>query len=224
MTRAPWVGAALCLAAGLLACSAPSGYVSPFRDFSCQPPPGWKVVVDSQLPDYYQVTFLGPLDPAFFKGVPSMSVRWYRYGMPHLLPGGGSETYVSIDDFMRQLRDVYGRGVILKGGDEGDVRAALSKGGVLGETTRILMLGGKREALYFVAYNTAPAPAFASYGVVSDGRGDRVIEERHAYALMPANGGFYALVYPATRLGFGGHRPEFLRLIKSFQLFHEGPK
>jgi hypothetical protein len=89
-----WLGGLA--AVGILAAAGCGGsknsrYRSPFGDFVGDVPTGWTPVVDSAGRDYYQITFVGPFDPAFFKGVPSLSVRWYRFNRPHRLPDGGYE-------------------------------------------------------------------------------------------------------------------------------------
>ena len=61
---------------------------------------------------------------------------------------------------------------------------------------------GKDQQEKKVVPAAAPAPEKEKDGVVSDGKGNRIIPERHGYALVPGNGGFYVLNYPATRDGF----------------------
>src|SRR5437868_2476184 len=77
---------ALLATAGCFRSSKYTHYRSPFSDFQCEVPTGWNVVVDSAGRDYYQISFLGPFDQAFYKGVPSMSIRWYRLNQAHRLP------------------------------------------------------------------------------------------------------------------------------------------
>src|SRR5258708_1552570 len=87
------MGAAWLLAAGCLRAAKYSHYASPFKDFVCDVPAEWPVVLDSPGKDYYQIVFAGPFEPSFFHGVPSLSVRWYRHNAPHRLPNRSYEMY-----------------------------------------------------------------------------------------------------------------------------------
>ena len=199
-------------------------YRSPFGDFVCEVPKGWTTIVDSGGPDFYQITFAGPLQPEFYKGVPSLSVRWYRLNTTHRLPDGSYELYASVRDYMDQmLHDIYGPDGYYKGGDDVDQERAAARNQALGEFETIKM-SGDRDALFFVAYHNVPAPVGANYGVVSDDEGHRIIRERHGYAILPVRDGFYVLVYPATRNGFERFKKSFLRMVLSFRLLREGPQ
>lgn len=205
-------------------CSAPkySRFDSPFADFRCEVPWGWRAIVDSAGSDYVNVTFTGPLEPDFFRGVPSLGVRWYRRNAPHRLPDGSYEQYASAQDFMDQmLREVYGPDARAWAGADKDVREALSRSEKLPGSRRIGVSG--REAVYFVVFRGLPAPKGHAYGVVRDDLGNRAVLQRHAYALLPLNGGFYVLTYPATREGFERYRPAFFHLVNTFVLLKDGP-
>lgn len=227
-TRSAAVGslfaAALLATAGCLGTSRYSRYRSPFFDFQCEVPTDWKIVVDSGGRDYYQISFLGPLDSAFYRGVPSLSVRWYRLNAPHRLPDGSYEMYSSAQDFMDQtLREIYGPDGYYKGGDDEDQERHMSKGEALPDFEKITMIGDI-PAMFFVAYHNMPAPSNVSLGVVDDEAGHRILRERHGYAVIPLRDGFYVLTYPATRNGYANYKKDFLVLIKSFRLVREGPK
>ncbi|MBI4422602.1 MAG: hypothetical protein HY554_02680 [Elusimicrobia bacterium] len=207
-----------------LGCEAPRfvRFVSPYKDFTCDVPWGWAVYLDSAGSDYANATFTGPLDPDFFRGTPSLSVRWYAYGAPHRLPDGSYETYASTADFSRQmLRYVYGSKAYTKAGADFDQQLSASKGVALADASRVK--AGGAEATHFVVYNTLPAPAGMTLGVVQDQERNSVVRQRHAYVLVPMRGGFYALIYPATREGFEKHKTSFFHLIKSLKILKEGP-
>ncbi|TPW17246.1 MAG: hypothetical protein FD126_3696 [Elusimicrobia bacterium] len=155
---------ALSLAISLSACNPPKyvRYTSPFVDFTCDVPWGWSVFLDSAGSDYTNVTFTGPLDPDFFRGVPSLSVRWYGHNAPHRLPDGGLEMYSSAEDFRDQmLRDVYGPGSLegapyTKAGSDSDQAKAAAKELALADFDRVSVSGW--GATYFVVYRTIEAP------------------------------------------------------------------
>ena len=201
-----------------------SQFRSPFADFVCQVPSGWKTIVDSTGNDYYQVSFLGPFEPNFYKGVPSLSVRWFRFNQPHKLPDGSYEMYSSAQDFMEQMRrDIYGPDGYYKAGDDKEQQNHMARGEALPDFETIKMQGDL-PAAFFVAYHNLAAPAGATYGVVSDDAGHRIVRERHGYVVLPVRSGLYVLTYPATRGGYEVHKMSFIALIKTFKLLREGPR
>src|SRR5688572_12258952 len=91
------------LAVVLLAgCKAPkySRYASPFGDWSGDVPWGWDVYQERQGRDYASLTFAGPFDPDFVRGVPSLGVRWHAAGRPRRLADGSWESFASAQDFI----------------------------------------------------------------------------------------------------------------------------
>ncbi|MBI4385882.1 MAG: hypothetical protein HY551_00720 [Elusimicrobia bacterium] len=217
----PAILAALLIAAG---CRSPkyAQYASRAGDFVCEVPWGWSVAADVAGGDYANITFTGPLEPDFFRGVPSLSVRWHRANTPHRLPDGTYEMYASADDFIRQMmRDVYGAQAQIWAGADRDIRQAQGEGRPLAHSQRIKV--SDREATYFVVFRTLKAPEGKTYGVIRSDSGERAVLQRHGYAVVPVRGGFYALVYPATRDGFEKYRPAFFRLLNTFRLLKEGP-
>lgn len=215
---------ALAIAGALAACKPPKHvkFTSPYGDFTCEVPWGWNVIKDYAAADYTNVTFTGPFEPMFYRGLPSVSIRWYSLNHPHRLPDGTYEKYSSHEDFMRQMvNDVYGPDGKMWGGADADIRAALAQQELLPTFQHTRVSGW--DAYYFVVFHEAPAATTATYGVVGDGKGHRVVEERHGYVLVPVEGGFYALIYPATRDGFPRYKGAFFRLVKSFRILTKGP-
>lgn len=197
-------------------------FVSPFKDFVCEVPWGWAVYLDSAGSDYSSATFTGPLEPDFYRGTPSLSIRWYAYNAPHALLGGLPESYGSADDFTRQmLGDVYAPDGYTKAEADFDQQAAASRGEGTPDFKRVRVSGA--EATHYIVYRTLPAPKGYSLGVVHDGKGNAVIRQRHAYILLPLPTGFYVITYPATREGYEKYKSSFIHLAKSFKLLKEGP-
>lgn len=225
-------GTAWLLASGCVRTPKYSHYVSPFKDFVCEVPTGWSVVREGSRKDYYELLFVGPFEPSFYHGVPSLSVRWYRINAPHRLPDGTYEIYSSYQDFMNQmLRDVYGPDGYYKGGSDKEQEAAAARGEELPDYQRIKVpddkhvKAGEKQVLgfYFVAYHDAPAGKDEKDGVRSDDQGHCIVRERHGYIVLPVRGGFYLLTYPATSDGFEKYRPEFFQMINTFRLVRAGP-
>ncbi|MBI5203095.1 MAG: hypothetical protein HY925_16005 [Elusimicrobia bacterium] len=214
------------LLAGLVSagCQPPNyvRFVSPYKDFVCDVPWGWAVYLDSSGSDFTSATFTGPLEPEFYRGTPSFSVRWYANYAPHALLGASPETYANADDFTRQmLADVYGPEAYTKAESDFDQQYQLSQGKSTPDTKRIRVSGV--EAVNYIVYRTLPAPKGVNLGVVQDGQGGAVIRQRHAYVLIPVSGGFYVITYPATREGYEKYKPQFINLVKTFKLLKEGP-
>ena len=43
------------------------------------------------------------------------------------------------------------------------------------------------------------------------------VVRQHAYVLVPVKGGFYALIYPATKEGYSRYEKQFIKLVNSFR-------
>lgn len=195
--------------AALIAGCSPPKYIE-FRsktgDVVCQVPWGWTAYLDSAGPGYYNYTFVGPFDAQFYHGVPSYSIRWYGYNKPRSLPGGGHEFYASADDYVGQmLKDVYGSERFMDQ-DVHKIRVAAW------------------EALHFVVSAPVDVPRHTPFGAVRDASGEQtVILRKHAYVVLPMDNGFYALIYPATRNGYGTYEPKFNNLVNTFRVIKDGP-
>ena len=215
-------GLALVVLAALAACSPPkyAHYESVEGDFSVSAPWGWDVMTESDGDAFSQVEFIGPFDPDFFLGAPSLSVRWYRNYRPHKLRDGRLEMYAGADDFIRQtLRDVYGGDSALLYTAGPDGRLALAEGP---ETITLKTAGA--PARFFVVLSPTPAPAANEYGLEEEAATGRKINMRqHAYVVVPMKGGFYVLCYPATRRGYAKYEDRFRALFGSFRPASQGP-
>lgn len=202
--------AAACLAAA--GCNPPK-YV-PYRsvngDYSTSVPWGWQIFTDQEGDGtaFAQATFIGPFDPQFYLGAPSMTVRWYRNYFPHQLRDGRLEIYKNPEDFItRTLADVYGpQYELIKPVKEIDLQQSGLK------------------ALYFVVLSRVRAPAEARNGVeVDEDTGVSYNVRQHAYVVVPMGDGFYVLTYPATRAGFSKYDENFNMLASSFLPIRRGP-
>ncbi|HVA66066.1 MAG TPA: hypothetical protein VNK24_03975 [Elusimicrobiota bacterium] len=201
------LGAAALMAAVLAGCAPKyAAYASVRGDFRCLAPWRWKVVTDHEGEHYTDTTFIGPFDPKFYLGAPSLSVRWYRDYASHRLRDGSLEMYTGADDYIRQtLREVYGP------------QSQLAQ-----PIAQVLVSGIKAE--HFVVLSPAPAPAGARWGVLTDPRtGKRFIPQKHAYVVAPVSDGFYVLIYPATDAGYAEHLAQFNTLVNTFFLMKDGP-
>ena len=115
-TLARRLSAVLLLAFSAAACNPPkyAAYESVAKDYTVSVPWGWQVMTDQQDTDFTQAAFIGPFDPDFYLGAPSLSVRWYRRYRPHRLTDGRLEMYGGADDFIKQtLLQVYGPEYVL---------------------------------------------------------------------------------------------------------------
>lgn len=203
------VVAVCALAAG---CNPPKyvSYRSVNGDFTVAAPWGWQVITDQEGDGtaFAHVNFIGPFDPAFHLGVPSMSVRWYRSYWPHKLRDGRLEMYSDGDDFIAQtLAAVYGPEYELKTPVKDiDLRSA-----------------GLRAKL-FVVLSRVKVPAEMRHGVEEDSEtGESYNVRQHAYVVVPMGAGFYVLTYPATRGGYNKFDENFNQLVSSFLPITRGP-
>ena len=204
------------------ACSPPKfvAYRSVAGDFAASVPYGWNVITESEGGAFSQVSFIGPFDPDFYLGAPSLSVRWYKNYRPRRLRDGRLEMYAGGDDFARQtLHQVYGDGSVLYGiGSRED-------GGreILRAPERIVLRDSGLEATFFGVLSPAPAPAANRWGVDKGADGRPVNIRLHDYAVIPLEGGFYVLCYPATLRGYGKDAELFRTLLNTFHPYAAGP-
>lgn len=214
----------LALAAG---CSPPkyATYESINKDFSVLVPWGWQVMTDQQDNDFTQSTFIGPFDPDFYLGAPSLSVRWYRRYRPHRLTDGRLEMYGGTDDFINQmLVGVYGPDYAIL-----DLTEKLSfKENQAGQVSEVIpemaLQSSGLKAKVFIVVSETPAPANVQWGVFTNKEtGKAYVHRKHAYAVVPIEDGFYVLTYPATLEGYMNHESKFRGLIGSFMPFTAGP-
>ncbi len=200
-----WACAAL---ASFLAGCAPkySAYTSVNGDFRCLAPWRWKVLTDHEGSHYTDTTFIGPFDPKFYLGAPSLEVRWYRNYASHRLRGGALEMYANADDYIRQtLREVYGAKY------------------QFAQPLQDIVVSGQK-AKHFVVLSAAPAPKAARWGVLTDPKtGRRFIPRKHAYVVLPSRRGFYVLIYPATDPGYADDLAQFHTLVNTFFVIKDGP-
>jgi len=205
--------------AGLLAFSAckPPEYIrynSDFGDFTVEVPWGWNVYLDGTgTADFYNYTFVGPFEPDFLHGVPSLSIRWYGNNEFHRLPDGRLERYASADDFIVQtLRDVYGPEHVLVTPTKDDPK----------EIQRISVSGWEGKHFIVVAPGDIPADNKFGTRVEKDGARTAVLRQ-HDYVILPMDTGFYVLVYPATKEGYDRYLKRFGRMVKTFKALKDGP-
>lgn len=192
----------------LAACGAPKyvSYSSIRGDWKASVPWGWNVITDEEGGHFAATNFLGPFEPDFFLGIPSLSVRWHSYGVPHTLRNRTAEVYRTADEFIQStLKDVYGPRYLLK------------------QPVREVLTGDNRKAKQFTVESPVAAPAGARWGLSEDAEGKAYNLRAHAYAVVPLQRGFYVLVYPATRDGFNLYEKHFYKLINSFVVLTEGP-
>ena len=206
------------LVLGLVAaCGAPkyAHYESIHKDYTVSVPWGWQVMTDSQDDVFAQTNFIGPFDPDFYLGAPSLSVRWFKRYRPHRLRDGRLEIYSGADDFINQmLKQVYGPTYFFVDVDGKPIDAV----------SEITLKNSGLKAKYFTVLSATPAPANMHYGVSEQkATGKPFILRKHAYAVVPVEGGFYVLCYPATENGYDRFLDRFLGLIGSFVPRTAGP-
>ena len=198
------------LSGALLAggCNPPKyiAYNSQFGDWTAQVPWGWEVYVDQQGEDFTNYTFVGPFDKAFFNGVPSLSVRWYRTNRSLSLRDGSYESYASADDYIRQtLAAVYGSDAKL-------VQPV--------HDIPVSGWGGR----HFIVKSVAEVPESYTFGVsIQPGTNRHGVVRMHEYAIVPMDTGFYVLIYPATEQGYDHHNKKFNNLVHTFIVKTDGP-
>ncbi len=216
----------------LAACSYPEyhTYKSPNGDFTCRVPYTWSVKVDSDGTRFFHANFIGPFDPDFYLGAPSLSVRWHSHYQARKLADGLLEVYSGVDDYIAQmLNSVYNSmdlGLFKDKGEEARRAGQEAYPGhiLLKDGVEELMLpGAGRKGKHFVVRSPVPVPKKTMWGVSFNKEGDAAIVRQHAYVLLPMDGGFYVLVYPATQDGYEKHERQFLELVNSFTPLKHGP-
>jgi hypothetical protein len=214
----------LALAAG---CNPPkyAAYESINKDYTASVPWGWQVMTDQQDTDFSQTTFIGPFDPDFYLGAPSLSVRWYRRYRPHRLIDGRLELYGGADDFIRQtLAQVYGPEYVLMtlGGQLSYKRGPNDESVEVIPETTLKQSGLKAKA--FIVESATPAPEANKWGISAQAGTDKpFVLRKHAYVIVPLEDGFYVLTYPATERGFPNFLDKFAGLMGSFMPRTAGP-
>lgn len=216
----------IAVAAGLLAaCSPPkySHYRSVSGDWAAYVPYGWDIVADADHDGYAQAQFMGPFDPDFYLGAPSLSVRWYKRYRPHLLRDNTLEMYSDADDFINQMLDqVYGKDSIIYGAGRSDdnERTIIRRPEIPAITLRESGLSAK----YFAVMSPTPAAPHNKWGVRRNPEDGRLYNVRyHEFAVVPMPSGFYVLCYPATRGGHDKAIKAFDTLIQTFVPYTDGP-
>lgn len=205
----------LALAAGLglaaAACTPPKyvEYRSVNGDFKTYVPWGWQIFTDQDGDGtaFASAHFVGPFDPQFHLGVPSVSVRWYRNYFPHMMRDGRLESYTGAEDFIKQtLKDVYGPDYELPTPVKSHT---LQQSGL--------------PATEFVVLSRAKVPETTRNGVEVDEDGTNYNVRMHGYTVVPVGDGFYVLTYPATRSGFNKYDESYYVLRNGFLPISAGP-
>lgn len=181
-------------------------YHSEAGDVAMQVPYGWSVYLDRQGNDFYAYNFVGPFEPDFYRGVPSLSVRWYKTGAVHKMRLGLTETYYSAEDYISTtLREVYGRERFMKT-----------------EVQDVSISGWRGK--HFIVVSPKPVERSERYGVSTERGGkEAVVLRQHAYAVLPMDNGFYVIIYPATAGGFPKYDDRFNHLVNTFKVLRDGP-
>lgn len=223
-TLARRLSAVLLLAFSAAACNPPkyAAYESVNKDYTVSVPWGWQVMTDQQDTDFTQAAFIGPFDPDFYLGAPSLSVRWYRRYRPHRLTDGRLEMYGGADDFIKQtLRQVYGPEYVLLTLDGKVSYDNARKAEVVPEIT---LKSSGLTAKAFAVESATPAPEANRWGIsAQSGTGKPFVLRKHAYAVVTVEDGFYVLTYPATERGYDKFLDKFAGLIGSFMPRTAGP-
>ncbi len=215
---------AVLLLALVAGCTPPkyAAYESINKDFAASVPWGWQVITDQQDNDFSQATFIGPFDPDFYLGAPSLSVRWYKKYRPHRLTDGRLEMYGGADDFIKQiLAQVYGPQYVLMTLD-GKVSYDNNKRVEIIPDITLKNSGLKAKA--FTVESATPAPEDNKWGISGQsGTGKPFVLRKHAYVVIPMEDGFYVLTYPATERGYENFLDKFAGLMGSFMPRTAGP-
>lgn len=211
----------LALAAG---CNPPkyAQYESINKDFTASVPWGWTVMTDQQDNDFSQTTFIGPFDPDFYLGAPSLSVRWYRRYRAHKLTDGRLEMYSGADDFIKQtLAQVYSPNYVLLTLNE---KVSYDNDKQVEVVPEITLKQSGLKGKGFTVASATPAPDANKWGIVAQsGTNKAFVFRKHAYVVVPIEDGFYVLTYPATELGYNKFLDKFAGLMGSFMPRTAGP-
>jgi len=205
-------------------------YRSVLKDFTVSAPWDWDVIAEAQKGNFSEVRFIGPSDPDFFLGEPSLSVRWYKRNRPHRLADGSMEMYADADDFILQtLSQLYRyrfgddkeRTILYGAGQREDGGREILAGPA--DIPTITLKESGLQAKYFIVLSPTPAPPNSRQGVDVGPDGAAYNMRMHAYAVVPMQGGFYVLCYPATRRGFDRYEDRFRVLVNTFHPLTAGP-
>lgn len=214
----------LALAAG---CNPPkyAVYQSINKDYTVSVPWGWQVMTDQQDNDFTQAAFIGPFDPDFYLGAPSLSVRWFRRYRAHSLADGRLELYSSPEDFIKQmLKQVYGPEYAIQDLTQKYAFKEDAAGKVTETIPEMTLYSSGLTAKVFIVVSETPAAANTQWGVFTHKvTGVNYVHRKHAYAVVPVEDGFYVLTYPATLEGYANHESKFRGLIGSFVPKTAGP-
>ena len=206
------------------ACKSPkyAAYESIGKDYTASVPWGWQVMTDQQGTDFAQATFIGPFDPDFYLGAPSLSVRWYRRYRPHRLTDGRLEMYGGADDFIKQmLKQVYGPEYVVM---TLDGKVSYDNAKRVEVIPEITLRNSGLKAKAFTVESSVAAPEANKWGISSQsGTGKPFVLRKHAYAVVPVEDGFYVLTYPATERGYENFLDKFAGLMGSFMPITAGP-
>lgn len=208
-----------CFLAGaffFLGCSPPkyATYTSIHKDWKTVVPGGWSIMTDQEGSHFTNTNFIGPFEPEFYLGAPSFSVRWHSYKASHRLPDGLVEYYETAEDYIDQmLKSVYGPRFELVDAEDYHRPAGISGSKVAG-----------RDAKHFAVLSPTEVPADTKWGTSVNPETGRIgVVRLHEYVVVPAQKGFYVLVYPATRDGFKLYKPQFNAFVHGFTILAEGP-
>ena len=138
---------------------------------------------------------------------------------------GRLEMYSGTDDFIKQiLSKVYGPEYVLMSLD-----GQLSyKRGPKGESVEVIpeltLKQSGLKARAFIVESATPAPEANKWGISAQaGTGKAFVLRKHAYVVVPIEGGFYVLTYPATDRGYENFVDRFAGLMGSFMPRTAGP-
>ena len=180
-------------------------YTSDAQDFAVEVPYAWRVFYEEQGSNYVNTTFLGPFDPDFFRGAPSFSVRWHAMGAPFVHGFDMEQGYASTEEYAeRTLKELYQENSLME------------------QNIHHIKVSGK-QALHFVVSAPMSVPGDTRYGASRDEQGNTAVLRQHAYVVVPAESGFYVLIYPGTRTGFSRYEDRFNKLVNSFRVLKDGP-
>lgn len=197
-------------------------YESDHGDFRVEVPYEWLVMTDAEGTHFTNTTFIGPFEPDFFLGAPTLSVRWHAYFEPHTLPDNApghysTETYSDVEDYMREMvAEIYGKEAILRSGTPLRIIKDPREMG----TVRVAGL----TARHIEVLAPVEVPKDYTWGV-SEGRTTKklVVLRKHAYVLLPLEDGFYVFIYPATSAGYKKYEGQFFNMVNSFAMLKKGP-
>lgn len=206
--RRPWMAAAAASLLLLLVGCRPPKYIlyrAETGDFEFEAPYAWQVFFERSGDDYYNYTFLGPMDPDFFRGAPSLIIRWYGRNRPAPDPLGGTDYYRDADDYIEKtLKELYGPDLFL-------------------EQPVMSVTVSDLQAKHFVVAAPMPMAIGSHYGGSTDAEGNLMVLRKHAYVVIPMDNGFYVMIYPATQSGYNRYSDRFFKMGNSMKIIKDGP-